>query len=425
MTENRPETKKNRGRKKIFLGWWILAMGAFINAVGIGLVHQGFTVFFLPLKRELALSSAAVSLVFGCSRLEGGIEGPLIGWLIDKFGPKRLIFFGSLLSGVGYLFLSRIHSFPMFFVVYVLLIAMGANAGFFHPVSTVINNWFIRRRGLAFSVLTAAVSCGGIIAAPTLSYLILNYTWRTAANFAGVTILVLLLPASFFMFRSPEEKGFLPDGDPQLEKTGKKEDGSAVSAFSGVDFTVKEALRTRAFWLLTLCISLRILVTITLTAHMIPILVWKGMDEGAAAYLVSMFAFLTVIGMLFMGWMGDRFNKSLLCSAGLLASILCLLWPTFSSSRASLYMFPIGMAISMASVPLNWSLIGDFFGRQNYATLRGITVAGVGIATFISPIYAGWIYDVTQSYYIVLVSFSAMLLVAAVLFALLRPPRPR
>ncbi|MFC1885927.1 MFS transporter [Thermodesulfobacteriota bacterium] len=423
MTENGPESETDRGRKKIFLGWWILAVGTFINAVGIGIVYHGFTVFFLPLKRELALSSAAISLVYGCSRLEGGVEGPLIGWLIDKFGPKQMIFFGSLLSGVGYIFLSRINSFPMFFIVYVFLIALGANAGFYHPVTTVINSWFIRHRGVAFGVLTAATSLGGMIAAPTLSYLILQYTWRTAAVFAGVTILVLILPASFFMFRSPEEKGLLPDGDPQSPENGKKENGLPASSIIDIDFTVKKALRTRAFWLLNLCTTLRVLVTITLTAHMVPVLVWKGVEEATAAYLVSMFAFLTMIGMLVMGWIGDRYSKSLLTSVALFASVLGLLWPTFSSSRITVYLFPIGMAIAMSPAPLNWSLIGDFFGRQSYATLRGITVVGVGIATFISPIYAGWVYDITKSYYIVLVSFSALLLLAAVLFAILRPPK--
>jgi MFS family permease len=278
---------------------------------------------------------------------------------------------------------------------------------------------------MAFGVLTAAVSGGGMISAPVLSYLILNYTWRTAAVFAGVTILALLLPASFFMFRTPEERGLLPDGDPQSVENDKKESGSPNSSFRNLDFTVKNALRTPAYWLLTLCVSLRVLVSISLTAHMIPVLVWKGMNEAKAAYLVSMFAFLTVIGRLVMGWIGDRYSKSFLCGVILFVSFLCLLWPTFSSSQISLYLFPVGMAIIMTTAPLNWSLIGDFFGRKHYATLRGIVSIGIGIASFISPIYAGWIYDVTESYYIVLVSFSALLLLTAVLFAVLRPPEPR
>jgi len=422
VTGNQIISYKNRIRNRIFFGWWILAVGALINGVGVGIVYQGFTVFFLPLKRELALSSAAVSLVYGASRLEGGIEGPIIGYLIDKFGPRRLIFFGSTLSGIGFFLFSRIESFPTFFIVYVLLIAMGSNAGFFHPISTVINNWFIRRRGTAFGILTAAGSLGGMVMVPVLSHFALNYSWRTAAVVAGGLILAFCLPSSFLMHRSPEDRGLQPDGGPLPGEITVQQNSSIESMFTEVDFTVKEALKTHTFWLLTLCISFRILVTVALAAHMIPVLVWKGMAEASAAYLVSLSAFLTIIGMLCMGWIGDRFNKPFLCSISLLATIVCLLWPTFSSSETALYLFPIGIAITMASVPLNWSLIGDFFGRQNYATLRGITVVGVGIATFISPIYAGWIFDVTESYKIVLISFSAMLLISAILFAILRRP---
>jgi len=226
------------------------------------------------------------------------------------------------------------------------------------------------------------------------------------------------------MHGTPEEKGLQPDGRP-LQGVTTEHNRSIETDLNEVDFTLKEGLRTFTFWLLTLCISLRILVTVALQAHMIPILVWKGMEEAIAAYLVSLSAGLSIVSMLAMGLIGDRFNKSLLCSLCLFATIVCLLWLTFGTSRAVLYLLPLGMAITMGSVPLNWSLIGDFFGRKSYASVRGITVVGVGIVTFISPIYAGWIYDLTESYTIVLISFSVMLLVSAILFAILRRPALR
>ena len=167
--------------------------------MGIGIVFHGFTVFFLPIKRELALSSAAISIVYGACRLEGGIEGPIVGYLINRFGPKKLIFSGSALAGIGFLVLSRIDSYPMFFIAYVLLVALGASAGFFHPVSTVINNWFIRKRGLAFGLITAAGSFGGMIIVPVLSHITLLYSWRLAAFLSGIFILALCMPAAFFM----------------------------------------------------------------------------------------------------------------------------------------------------------------------------------------------------------------------------------
>lgn len=424
MTTNRILSKLVNFSGRIYRGWWLVVAGGLINAVAIGIFYQGFTVFFLPLKRELALTSAAVSLIFGASRLEGGIEGPLVGYLINRFGPRRMIIFGSSLAAIGYFFLSRVDTFLMLFIVYVLVIAMGASAGFTHPVSTVINNWFIRRRGNAFGIFTAAGSFGGVILVPVLSHITLSYSWRTAAVFSGCLILAIGLPASLIMHRTPEEKGLEPDG---LAPPGKHSNPSESGGpgFFEVDFTVKEALRMFTFWLLSLCISLRILVTTALSAHMIPLLVWKGMDEAGAAYLVGLSSFLNMLGMLMMGWISDRFSKPLLCSFCLVITGVCLLWPAFSASKAAVYMPPVGLAVSMSTIPLNWSLIGDFFGRQSYATLRGITIVGVGFATFISPIFAGWVFDATQSYTIVLVTFSGLLLAGAALFAILRAPVPR
>ncbi|MFC1887166.1 MFS transporter, partial [Thermodesulfobacteriota bacterium] len=256
-----------------------------------------------------------------------------------------------------------------------------------------------------------------------LSYFTLAYSWRAASVVSGCIILALCLPLAGLMHRSPEERGLEPDGGPGKVENAEQ-DGPREATVDEVDFTIKQALKTFTFWLLTLCISLRILVTVAISAHMIPILVWKGMDEAAAAYMVSLYAFLTIIGMLVVGWIGDRFKKSMLCCVCLLITAVCLMWQTVSSTGTTLYLLPVGMAIAMGSVPLNWSLIGDFFGRRSYARLRGIMLISVGITTFISPVYAGWIFDRTESYTVVLISFSGMLLIPAVLFAILRPPAP-
>ncbi|MFC1989873.1 MFS transporter [Chloroflexota bacterium] len=408
-------------KKGIFYGWWLVIAGGLINAVGIGIAHQCFTVFFLPVKRDLGLSSAAVSLVYGASRLEGGAEGPLVGYLIDRLGPRKIILVGATLTGIGFLLLSRVDSFVTFLLAYVLVISLGANAGFYHPVSAAVNSWFIRYRAVTFAIISASISFGGMVMAPVLSYIILNYSWRTAAVIAGFIILIVSLPLAMLIHRSPEERGLLPDGKPPPSKVTEQTSAAERTA-SEVDFTVKEALRTFAYWLLTLCISVRILVTMALTAHFVPILVWKGMSEATAAYLLSLFYFGSILVMLVMGWIGDRWKKPFMCSLAMLTTFGCILVVVFGQTTIALYFFPIGLAIAMGSVPLNWSLIGDFFGRRSYATLRGIMGVSYGTATFLSPIYAGWIFDRTGSYTMVLISFSVILLLGAILFAVLRRP---
>ena len=407
--------------KRMFYGWWIVILGALINVVGIGILYQSFTIFFLPLKRDLAVSSAAISLLYGAARLEGGIEGPVVGYLISKFGSRAMILIGASMAGVGLILLATTHSFWPFFFIYVFIVSLGSNAGFYHPISTAVNNWFIRHRGIGFAAITASGSVGGMVMAPLLSYLILTYGWRTGAIAAGFIILIVSLPAAIPMRQSPELVGLHPDGD----SSSKSEPEASKSIYPNVeepDFTVKDALGTRTFWILMGAISLRLSVTVALNTHLAPILVWKGVSEANSAYLVSLFAFSNIFSMLLMGWVGDRWNKSLLCSLCILPTVLVMMGLSLSQAGLFVYLLPITMAITMANAPLNWALIGDFFGRKAYATIRGIMGICYGTATFASPIYAGWIYDATGSYNLVLITFSIILLVAASSFVVLRNP---
>lgn len=406
-----------RQRGKIFYGWYIIFFGALIIAVGSGILYHGFTVFFLPLKRDLAVSSAAISLLYGAARLEGGAEGPLVGYLIDRFGPRALILCGVTLSGLGLILLSTVHSFLGFFLIYIFIVSLGFNAGFFHPVYAAINSWFIRRRGVGFAIIGSASSIGGMLMAPFLSYLILNFGWRTSAILAGTLILAVALPSGLRIYRNPETLGLLPDGKDPAEETHQK--GKERKKIENKDFSVKEALHTFVFWLLFLAITLRIFVTVALTIHFVPLYVWKGLSEGFSAYLVSLFASATIGTTLLCGWLGDRWGKALLCSVGIIPTIVGMFSLIFFTTWPYLYILPIGLAITMGTVPLNWALIGDFFGRKSFGTLRGIMGIGNGLGTFFSPIYAGWVFDSTGSYSPALRTFLIIHLLAAFLFGIL------
>ncbi|MEK7215721.1 MAG: MFS transporter, partial [Chloroflexota bacterium] len=133
--------------RRMFYGWRMVVIGLIVNAVGGGIFNQGFAVFFLPISRDLDLSRAQTSLIFSLSRAEGAIDGPISGWLVDRFGPKYILFGGALLAGIGYLFLAQVDSYGMFLLVYLGLISVSFNAGFSHPVMSVANAWFIRKRG--------------------------------------------------------------------------------------------------------------------------------------------------------------------------------------------------------------------------------------------------------------------------------------
>jgi len=403
---------------RVFYGWWVLFLGSMVVCVGSGILYHSFTVFFLPIKRDLAVSSAAVSLLYACARLEGGAEGPLVGYMVDRWGPRVMILMGSVLAGSGLLLLSTVQSFMGFFFVYIFIVSLGFNAGFFHPVYAAVNSWFVRHRGKGFAITGAASSIGGMIMAPFLSYLIVTYGWRTAVTISGLLILGIAVPSALPIRRTPEMMGLVPDGGPG-KPAANRAGGSGVDPSGEVEFKIRDALRTLDYWLLFGAIGLRVSVTVALAVHFVPLYVWKGMSEVGSAYLISLFALGTILTTLVSGWMGDRWNKSLLCGLGVLPTIVGMLALILGGSGALLYVLPVGLAITMGIVPLNWALIGDLFGRRSYGTLRGIMLIGNGLGTFLSPIYAGWLFDRTGSYAVVLSTFIIIHVFAATLFVFL------
>jgi MFS family permease len=108
-------------RSRIFYGWWIVILGSLIQGIEAGILYNSFTVFFLPLKRDFGVDSATISLLYGAARLEGGLEGPIAGHLIDKFGPRAIIIGGGIMAGVGLILLSTVHNFWAFFFIFISL----------------------------------------------------------------------------------------------------------------------------------------------------------------------------------------------------------------------------------------------------------------------------------------------------------------
>ena len=219
------------------------------------------------------------------------------------------------MAGIGLILLSTVNSYFSFFFVYIFIVSLGYNAGFFHPIYAMVNSWFIRHRGFGFAAVGAASSIGGMIMAPFLSYLILNFGWRLGAVIGGMVILGVAIPAAIPIHRSPEEIGLHAGWTPSPGSQGARGGGSCDTASARLDFSVREALHTWNYWLLFSAITLRILVTVALVIHFVPILAWKGMSEATGAYLVSLFAFCSIVTTLVTGWLGDRWSKSLLCAA--------------------------------------------------------------------------------------------------------------
>ena len=408
----------------LYAGWVMVGLVSALRVIGGGLHGFGFTVFFLPVSQDLELNRAQTSLAFSLARAEGAIEAPVIGYLVDRFGPRPLMVTAALLAGVGYIALSWVNSYAAFLVVYLGLISLAYSAGFIQTPMVIANNWFIRKRARAMTVVGSAVTIGGTLITPVLAATVTYFGWRWGAFFAGCAFLVICIPLSLKVVRSPESIGLQPDGDapPDPFRSGVTTNGSSSARMIATDVTAKDALKSLAFWSLAFSMLVRVGTQSTLMVHFIPIMVWKGISQERAAVLLSVFALLNLLFHFLLGWIADRVNKPRLLSLWMVLPLSAIVILTFGKSTLSLWLFAILYSALDAAFPVTWAIIGDFFGRKHFATIRGNMTFCYMWGSALGPVIAGYIYDQTQSYGSVLWGLVATLSLSVVLTGLLIKP---
>jgi MFS family permease len=387
-----------------------------LRVLGAGLHSFGFTVFFLPLSQDLGLNRTSTSLAFSLARAEGAIEGPIVGHLLDRYGPKPIMLAAVLLMGVGYLLLSQANSYAFFLIVYLGVISLAHAGGFMHAPMVLINTWFIRHRARAITISSAAFGLGGVVVAPILSVIVQTWGWRWGAAIGGLLFLVIGVPLSLTIRRSPESIGLLPDGDePASPALGK--DGQEQTIKSEVDVTVAEALRSFAFWGSVLAAGIRNGSYHAISVHFVPLMVWKGLSQSEAALLLSVYAFLGMASTLIMGWFADKANKPRLTAVILFAGAAAMFLPILGHSLWSLCLFTIFFALVETTFPLGWAVVGDLFGRKHYAKIRGYMVLFYTWGGVLGPVIAGAIFDRWGTYEPLLWALIGVFIVAGLFFA--------
>jgi MFS family permease len=408
----------------LYYGWFMIGVVSAMRMLGGGLHGYGFTVFFLPVSQDLGLNRAQTSLAFSLARAEGAIEAPVVGYLVDRFGPKPLMVTAALFAGVGYIALSWIDSYTGFLITYLGLISLAYSAGFIQTPMVVANNWFIRKRARAMTVVGAAVTVGGSLITPLLAAVVNGWGWRWGAFFAGCAFLLICIPLSLQIQRSPESIGLRPDGDePTVKDHPRGSHGSSLSKSSfSSDVSPTAAMKTLAFWSLAFSMLARVATQSTMMVHFIPIMVWKGVTEERAALLLSAFALLNLGFHFFLGWIADRMNKPRLISLWMFFPLLAILILIASESRFSLWLFAILFSTLDAAFPVTWAISGDFFGRKHFATIRGNMTFFYMWGSALGPVIAGYLFDQTQTYTSVLWGAAGTLVLSALLTTVLIRP---
>jgi MCP family monocarboxylic acid transporter-like MFS transporter 13 len=408
----------------IFYGWWIVVVSLLCDAIKHGTFNRGFTIYVIPIRNELGIGVAAISLAEMLGRLVGGILGPVAGYLTDRLGPRAMLIWGGVASGLGFILLGLTNSYLYFMVVFVGFLSLGFRSGYNNASLAAVNSWFRKRRSLAMSIVSMGNGLGGSLA-PVVGLMVLSLGWRTAALISGIAILVVVVPLSFLMRGSPESMGLLPDGaradtpqsQPRVGSHGEDagNPGPADHATVGTlasrtgedtDFTATEAMRTPSYWILTLAVALRNTAHSGMNFLLAPVIVWflhgeRGEQESLliAAFFVGIMSIGHMIFSPFVGWLGDSWSKQKLSAVTMVAGALAMFLLLNQSGHLwQLAVFVILLAVSESASPLAWALMGDFFGRKSFATLRGWQHLPDHLLSMSTPVWMGLIFDRTSSY---------------------------
>jgi len=400
----------------VYYGYWVL-LGAFLlHFLDSGLYFYGFSVFYTPIREEFGWSAAVVAGAISFSRLEGGIEGPLVGYLIKRFGPRKIITMGVILTGLGYMAMIYVDSPFMLYLVYGGILSIGYNMGFTHGLSTLITNWFIKKRTRAMGLYALAAGIGGALIVPLISKSMVLYGWRTTAILCGLAFWVVGLPASYLFRNSPEEMGLLPDGlspgdylDPET--------GESQVVDAEPEISTKDALKSVTFRRLLLAESLRTFLLGSIVLHQIPHLVSIGLSADTAGGILGMMIFASIPGRVLFGFLGDRIKKNKLLAATMIIQGIGVLVLAFASNIIHVYAFVVIYGLTYGGcIPLLMAFRGDIFGRKNFAQMSGIMSPFRMIGNVIGPVMAGYLFDVTGSYKVAFVSFAALAVMSGISF---------
>lgn len=383
-----------RYTSRVFYGWWMVAAAFGVQLITAGLLMQSYGAYVAVLQEQRGWSKTALSGAFSLTQLTSGLVGPFQGMIMDRMGPRAMMRLGFVIFGVGFMLLSQVNSLAMYYAVFVVLAFGFALSGFF-PLTVALVNWFERKRARVLSTMSLGFAVGGLLV-PLVAYSLDHFGWRNTAFASGVIMIVVGIPLASAMRRRPEDYGEVIDGvqDPQPVAETRFE------APLQRDFTAREAIRTPAFWLISLGHGSALLVVGAVSVHVISHLKEDlGYSVGSASLAVTMMTAMQVAGMVIGGAIGDRFDKRLICAVCMLMHMAGMLLLAYATNLAMIGAFAVlhGLAWGIRG-PLMQAIRADYFGRSSFGVIMGISTTVIMVGQISGPLFAGIMADATGDY---------------------------
>ena len=373
-----------------------------------------------------------MSMAFALTRIEGGVMGPIEGYLTDRLGTRRMVFYGLLVLGAGFLFFWRVQHLWMFYAAFMVM-SLGHSLGGWVPVTTVLNNWFDRHRAKAMGWSNTVSRLGGLLLVPALAFAIDpdqdRLGWELAALSLGIFTLLIAWPLSQLIRDRPEDYGELPDGDlPASSPVIPIEHGAPNPPANEpkprtIDFTATQALRTPAFWFISLGHGFTSMVIIAIMAHLGLLMKDQGFDVQTTGWVISVYSGVSMASQVFGGYVGDRIPLRIAIFIFTTIQAAAVLLLTAATTISMVYLFAVLFGIGFGGRnPLTTAIRGDYFGRASFGKILGISTVPMNFLLLIAPPLAGYMRDVQGTYTMAFNLLAALSFFGGFLFLMARKP---
>jgi len=399
---------------------WIVIAAMFVVAMYVGgVVFYGFTAIVEPISLELAWPIWVITLAASLRGVESSLLAPAVGAMVDRFGPRRLMLGGVIITVGGVVLLSQTYTLPAYFGAFIL-ITLGTSTTNMTVVMTVVASWFRRRLGLANGIAVSGFAAGGLLV-PVINALIEGFDWRRAMLVMAGGLVLMVIPLLYFV-RLPDaahprsEAEFGPEAVPG---------GDATRAVPEADASVRQALGSRLFWHLVVAYFCFALVIVSVITHIMPFLMSAGMTRFHAGWVAMALPLVSIIGRLGLGWLADRWQSRRVIMLSFLLVTAGMVCFGLTQDRLGwlipfMLFFTIGYGGAIALRP---SLVREHFGRARFGTIFGFLMASSMFGGVIGPPLAGWVYDLSGRYQSIWFVYAGLVLIAC--FAILTSPKLR
>jgi len=398
----------------IFYGWWIVVACFFIGLYVSSIIFFGFTAFIEPIVKEFGWSYTQVSFATSLRGLEMGIFAPFLGFLVDRLGSRKLMFFGVITVGLGLILLSLTQSLAMFYLAFIFL-SFGAGGCTSIVTMAVIANWFDKNAGKAFGLMASGFGASGLLI-PVIVWLIEVYHWRTTLILLGLGMWIIGIPLAFLIRNTPEQYGLLPDG--KSAETAQNEIQPAE-----VTMTFQEALRQKSFIYLSLVEFIRLMIVTAVVTHVMPYLGSIGIPRRTAGLVAAGIPLFSIIGRIGFGWLGDIYDKKIIMILTFLIMGLGMVTFCYMQNLWMIIFFLLLFPPSFGgTMVLRVSMLREYFGLSSFGKLLGVIMGAASLGGIIGPPLAGWVFDARQSYYMIWMVFAGSVALAILLVLRIESP---